>query len=101
MFFINGPGGTGKTFVESLPMAHIRSQGQVALAVASSGIASILLEGGRTSHSRFTIPLDVRRALGNHLLNLCSKRSCKASADDEIDRMGRSPCPASSLFRSC
>jgi ATP-dependent DNA helicase PIF1 len=66
MFFIDGPGGTGKMFVESLLMAHVRSQGQVALAVASSGIASILLEGGRTSHSRFKILLDV------HSETICS-----------------------------
>ena len=59
LFFIDGPGGTGKTFVEKLLLAYVRHQGQVALAVASSGIASILLESGRTSHSRFKIPIDI------------------------------------------
>ncbi len=29
------------------------------LAVASSGIASLLLLGGRTAHSRFKIPIDL------------------------------------------
>ena len=29
------------------------------LVVASSGIASLLLSGGRTTHSRFKIPLDI------------------------------------------
>jgi hypothetical protein len=29
------------------------------LAVASSGIASLLLPGGRTAHSRFKIPIDL------------------------------------------
>ena len=29
------------------------------LNVASSGIAALLLEGGRTAHSRFAIPLNV------------------------------------------
>jgi hypothetical protein len=33
--------------------------GKIALAVASSGIASILLSGGRTSHSRFKIPINI------------------------------------------
>ena len=43
LFFIDGPGGTGKTFVENLLLACVRRQGQIALAVTSSGIASILL----------------------------------------------------------
>jgi len=59
LFFIDGPAGTGKTFVENLILAYVRGHHKIALAVASSGIASILLEGGRTSHSRFKIPLDV------------------------------------------
>lgn len=59
VFFIDGPGGTGKTFVENLILAAVRSSGQIALAVASSGIAAILLDGGRTAHSRFKIPFDV------------------------------------------
>ncbi|TMC16317.1 MAG: hypothetical protein E6J34_20245 [Chloroflexi bacterium] len=59
VFFIDGPGGTGKTFIENLILSAVRSTGQIALAVASSGIASILLNGGRTAHSRFKIPFDV------------------------------------------
>ena len=59
IFFIDGPGGTGKTFIENLILARVRSLNQIALAVASSGIASILLEGGRTAHSRFKIPFDI------------------------------------------
>ena len=58
LFFLNGPGGTGKTMVQNTVMERIRSQGKVTLAVVSSGIASTLLEGGRTAHSRFKIPLD-------------------------------------------
>ena len=33
--------------------------GKIALPVASSGVAALLLDGGRTAHSRFDIPLDV------------------------------------------
>ena len=58
MFFIDGPGGTGKTFVQNLLLAKLRSQGMVALAVASSGIAATLLDGGVTAHSRFKIPVN-------------------------------------------
>lgn len=37
----------------------IRSEEKVVLAVASLGIASLLIEGGRTAHSRFKIPLNI------------------------------------------
>ncbi|CAH9140571.1 unnamed protein product [Cuscuta epithymum] len=37
--------------------AAIRSRGEIVLNVASSGIASLLLPGGRTAHSRFKIPI--------------------------------------------
>jgi hypothetical protein len=60
LFFIDGPGGTGKTFVENLLLNWTRGNCRIALAVASSGIASILLHNGRTSHSRFHIPIDIQ-----------------------------------------
>lgn len=55
MFFLDGPGGTGKTFVENFILATLRSDGKICLAVASSGIASILLHGGRTGQSNSPI----------------------------------------------
>ncbi len=57
MFFVDGPGGTGKTFLYNLLLGHMRVRGGIALAVASSGIAALLMEGGRTAHSRFKIPI--------------------------------------------
>ena len=57
IFFLNGPGGTGKTFVYNTVCNTIRSRGLIVLCVASSGIASLLLHGGRTAHSMFKIPL--------------------------------------------
>jgi hypothetical protein len=57
LFFLDGPGGTGKTFVENLLLSAVRSRGGIALAVASSGIAALLLNGGRTAHSMFSIPI--------------------------------------------
>ncbi len=56
-FFVDGPGGTGKTFLYNTLLANIRSCGKIALAVASSGIAALLISGGRTAHSRFKIPI--------------------------------------------
>ena len=55
---MDGPGGSGKTFLQNLVLAHRRLQGQVALAVASSVIAATLLAGGTTAHSRFKIPIN-------------------------------------------
>ncbi|GBP31344.1 hypothetical protein EVAR_13463_1 [Eumeta japonica] len=49
LFFLDAPGGTGKTFVISLILATIRSRCDIALALASSGIAATLLDGGRTA----------------------------------------------------
>src|SRR3954469_22330698 len=61
-FFIDGPGGTGKTFLYNTLLATIRSSGEIAVAVASSGIAALLITGGRTAHSRFKIPLKLNES---------------------------------------
>jgi len=58
MLMINGPGGTGKTFVYKVICSKFRAQGDIVLCVASSGIAALLLPGGRTAHSMFKIPVD-------------------------------------------
>ena len=59
MLFLDAPGGTGKTFLINLILAKLRSEGKIALATASSGIATTLLTGGLTLHSTFKIPLDL------------------------------------------
>ncbi|XP_066391946.1 uncharacterized protein [Miscanthus floridulus] len=56
-FFVYGCGGTGKTFLWNAIISHLRSERLIVLAVASSGVASPLLPGGRTAHSRFKIPI--------------------------------------------
>jgi len=58
-FFVDGPGGTGKTFLQNTTLAQLRVDGRIALATASSGIAATLLTGGTTAHSRFKIPIDI------------------------------------------
>ncbi|XP_071901098.1 uncharacterized protein [Coffea arabica] len=58
-FFVDGPGGTGKTFLYRALLAEVRSKGYIALATASCGVAAAILPGGRTAHSRFKIPLDM------------------------------------------
>ena len=60
-FFIDAPGGTGKSYVLNSILAAVRllTPDSIAIAVAASGIAATLLLQGRTFHSRFKAPLDV------------------------------------------
>lgn len=60
-FFLDGPGGTGKTFVYGALLASVRAAGNIALGVASSGIAALLMEGGTTAHFRFKLPIPVNQ----------------------------------------
>ena len=57
LFFVYGSGGCGKTFLWRTLIAKLRSEGDIVLPVASSGIAATLMPGGRTAHSRFKIPI--------------------------------------------
>ncbi|SGY53709.1 BQ5605_C006g03792 [Microbotryum silenes-dioicae] len=59
MFFINAPGGTGKTFLETTILSRICSENKYTLAVASSGIVALLLPKGITAHLRFKIPINI------------------------------------------
>ncbi|XP_076899644.1 uncharacterized protein LOC143553549 [Bidens hawaiensis] len=59
LFFIDGPGGTGKTFVYKALHAQVRSHGFIALATASSGAAANNMPGGRTAHYRFKISINL------------------------------------------
>nr|KAJ0202382.1 hypothetical protein LSAT_V11C600309880 [Lactuca sativa] len=57
VFFIDGHGGTGKTFLYTTLLANTRADGLIALATTMSGVATNNIPGGRTTHSRFKIPL--------------------------------------------
>ncbi|CAH1453014.1 unnamed protein product [Lactuca virosa] len=78
VFFIYGYGGTGKTFLWKTISAAIRSEGEIVLNVASSGIASLLLTGGRTAHSRFIIPI-----------NLNEDSYCRINPDSDLANLVR------------
>ncbi len=54
-FFVDGLGGANKTFLYGCLLNKVRSTGDIALSMASSNIAALLLEGGCTAHSRFKI----------------------------------------------
>ena len=55
MFFLYGFGGTGKTSIWRTLATSLRANTQIVIIVASSGITSLLLPGGRTAHSKFKI----------------------------------------------
>nr|GEU35586.1 hypothetical protein [Tanacetum cinerariifolium] len=59
VFFIDGPGGTGKMFLYKTLLANVCSRGLIALATALSGAAANNMTGGRTTHSRFKIPINL------------------------------------------
>ncbi|GJV31200.1 ATP-dependent DNA helicase PIF1-like protein [Tanacetum coccineum] len=78
MFFVYGYGGTGKTYIYKTLSAALRSKGEIVLNVVSSGIAALLLDGGRTAHSRFAIPI-----------NVVDDSMCHISADSELAELIR------------
>ena len=57
-FFVDGLGGTGKTFLYRALIANLRSKGHIVLEPASFGLAATLLSGGQTAQSRFKIPIN-------------------------------------------
>ncbi|XP_050111764.1 ATP-dependent DNA helicase PIF1-like [Malus sylvestris] len=58
-FFVDGPDGTGKTYLYCALLANLRRLRHIVLATTSSGIAATILPGGRTTHSKFKIPLSL------------------------------------------
>lgn len=94
VFFLNGPGGTGKTYVYNTVCAHLRGDGNIVLCVSSSGISALLLRGGRTAYSMFKIPIE-----GLHERSVCTipknshraelMRATKAIIWDEIGAQHR------------
>ena len=59
LFFLDAPGGTGKTFALSAILNFLRARRKKFIAVATSAVAAVLLNGGRTAHSVFKIPIPV------------------------------------------
>ena len=60
LFAVDGPAGSGKTFLYNCLIHQLRAQQLSVVAVAYTGIASLLLAGGRTLHSQFGLPLQAR-----------------------------------------
>jgi hypothetical protein len=56
VFFVDGPESTGKTFLYMFLIADVHSEGLIAVAIATSGIAASIMPGDHTAHSVFKIP---------------------------------------------
>ena len=80
-FFIDAPGGSGKSFTANCIMNHVRLSNSMVLACASSGIAATVLKGGSTAHNKFQLPIDlnedstcdVREGTSRHQLMIDTK----------------------------
>jgi ATP-dependent exoDNAse (exonuclease V) alpha subunit len=57
LFFLDAPGGCGKSFVINTLIGKLRGEKKVVLPYATTGIAADLLSGGKTMHSGFGIPI--------------------------------------------
>jgi DNA replication protein DnaC len=57
MFYADGPGGTGKTFLLSAIIDDSSLKNIDFRVVAASGVAAQLLKTGQTAHSTFNIPI--------------------------------------------
>jgi PIF1-like helicase len=55
LFFLDGPGGTGKMFLYNTLIAVLQGQGKSVVAVASTGIAATLLTDGTTYLSKYKL----------------------------------------------
>ncbi|XP_045792199.1 uncharacterized protein LOC123886981 [Trifolium pratense] len=78
VFFLHGYGGTGKTYIWRTLASALRSKHEIVITVATSGIAALLLPGGRTAHSKFKIPIPT-----------LDNSSCKIPHDSDLAELLR------------
>jgi hypothetical protein len=93
LFFVDAPGGSGKTFLFNTILAHFRSQNKIAIPCASSAIAAILLKDGQTMHRRFKLPVPINDDSSCHIPKDSSVEKLLDAADliiiDEAPQMTR------------
>eukprot|EP00794_Sanderia_malayensis_P001221 gene1221-biopygen450 len=80
-FFLEGPAGSGKTFLYNTFVHNLPASGYKAKCVAYSGIAATLLIHGRTAHSTFQIPIPL---LDN---STCNVKAQSIRAQQQRDTM--------------
>ena len=74
-YFVDGPAGTGKTFLYNTVVHNLQALGIKVKCMAYSGIASTLLINGATAHSTFQIPIPL---LPNSTCNI-KRQSARAN----------------------
>ena len=57
IFFLDGPAGSGKTYLYKYLVKELTSQNKTFITAAWTGIAATLLEKGQTIHSTFKLPI--------------------------------------------
>ena len=85
-FFIDGPGGTGKTYLYRTLIRRLSVDGLSVIACATTGMAALLLPNGRTAHSVFGLPLEPHETSVSNVTPLSQKgRKIKESSLIVID----------------
>ena len=92
--FVDGPGGTGKSYLLQALFHLARAYGKKMVNMAFSGKAATLLKQGRTIHNRFKFPLN----LDAHTLSAISRNSKDAIEILETDFFVIDEAPMTSRF---
>lgn len=61
LFFIDEPGENGKSYLNNVLIDIFSNHGVKVLPIAWTGIAAILLIGGKTAHSALRLPLNLNK----------------------------------------
>ncbi|CEF61639.1 DNA helicase Pif1 like family and P-loop containing nucleoside triphosphate hydrolase domain-containing protein [Strongyloides ratti] len=82
VMMIEGPAGTGKTYVYQMISTYLRTEGKKYVNLASTGIAASLLPEGQTVHSFLKMPLNI-----NKKDYVVDKKSIRTMTESDIFRL--------------
>lgn len=84
LFFVDGPGGIGKSFLYNVLLSHVRCKQKVSIAVTTSGIAALLLQVGKTALARSKIPVHDLSSISTCQISIQSQEAQKLKAAELI-----------------